>query len=471
MFVNNTLEQTKLIQLLASISADDMKLLRKHISAAAAGTDAERLFQYLYKLFPFHNTSLLQKEYVFAQLYAGRPYSDSRMRYLTHELMTYTEDFIADRTLAAEPFMKQMLLLRYFRERQLERHFELAYKQLKNQLEAQPLRSHDYFFYSYQADAEYNLYLKHKQNRDVEPNIQKLSDNIDAHYLLYKIDIYTEALNYKNILKVDYDIQFTDILFKGLDSDYLDRYPALALHHKALLTLAEPQQEKHFYALKDMLGAHKHLLTTPELNDLFTLARNYCIKRINKGDKQFEHDLFDLYQQEIAQIDETDQLEISPMLYKNVVTLAINIGEAKWIKSFTERYQSKLPEPHRKSLYSFNMAKYWFTQRKYGRVIELLSDVEYIEMFDQLAAKSILLKAYFEQEEVQAFESLVHSFRVLLGNKKDLGYHGKSYLNFAGFAEKLFLADDKKKKALLAKMSTVKELVERKWLLEKATNH
>ena len=457
-YFSHEMNQTKFIQLIAAFDTDELKSLRKHFSLSIEGTDADRLFALIYSLYPFEDTILLNKEFLFDKLYPGRTYNDSRMRYLTHELMMHTENFIATRSIHKNIFLKQMLLLKYYREKQLDKHFELAYKNLKKDLDAQALRNSDYFSFSYQADVEFNLYLKEKQNRQVEPNIQNLSDNIDAHYLLNKINVYIEALNYKNILKIDYNIRFSDVLFKNIDTGYLQANPTLALHYTALQTLTEPQEEKHFRLLKDLLPAHADLLSEREFNDLLTLARNYCIKRINRGDKTFEYDLFDLYQQEIKQIEEKNTPEISSVLYKNVVTLAINIGETEWIKTFAETHQSRLPESLRKSLYSFNMAKYWFIRKKYDKVIGLLSDVDYKEMFDQLAAKSILLKAYFELEEVQSLESLLHSFRVLLGDKKNLGYHGKCYLNFLRFAEKLFLANPKKKADLKKKMETEKTI-------------
>jgi hypothetical protein len=128
---------------------------------------------------------------------------------------------------------------------------------------------------------------------------------------------------------------------------------------------------------------------------------------------------------------------LSPAVYKNITTLAFLLDEMEWIYHFIQNYTQHLPEEHRDSYYNFNMANYYFKKNDYGKVIELLSHVEYSDFFIQLSAKSLLMKTYFELKEFMPFDSLVHSFKILLQSKKGLGYHRNNYLNFIKYCRKL----------------------------------
>ncbi|MFN8308904.1 MAG: hypothetical protein U0T73_02980 [Chitinophagales bacterium] len=460
------MQQTKLFQILQQLSPAQRKQLEQYATYKGVSADAHQFLQLLVTALMRSKTRHFHREHLFRELYPKKTFNDGRIRYLTHELLQCTENFLAAHAQEHHQWLPQLLLLQQYRTLKLDRLFELQYREFCKSLENQPLRNADFFWFSLQAHTEFSRYLKDQQNRHVEPQIQKRSDQLDAYYLYNKSNIYIEALNYRNILKTDYKIQFTD-LFEKVPAAVRTAEPVLHLQLTTLSTLTHPQNREHFDTLKVLLLQHAALVNDQEYNDLMTLARNYCIKHINSGDRSFERDLFELYHQEIAQIDRKRLPAISPVLYKNVVTLAIQLGKPEWIKKFSQTYQNHLPENLRVSLYSFNMAKYWFLKERYDDVIALLQDVQYAEVFDQLAAKSILLKAYFEKQEIQPFESLVHSFTVLVGDKKDLGYHGRSYLNFARFAHKLFLTPAKKRASLKQKIENENQLVEKRWLLEK----
>ena len=158
------------------------------------------------------------------------------------------------------------------------------------------------------------------------------------------------------------------------------------------------------------------------------------------------------------------------MIYKNITALAFKLDEYNWAYDFIQRYTSYLPEDYRDSYFNFNMARYYFIKKDFGKVIELLSHVEYNDFFIQLSAKALLLKTYFEMEEFSAFDSLAHSFRTLLKNKKGLGYHRTNYLHFIKYGEKLFSRKSISRKELNELRNEVKltpEVFDREWLLEK----
>lgn len=460
---------SKLISLLLSLSKPEFKSLKKWIQLTAGKNEEVLLFNYLAERHPAFDKRNTAKQKVFARLFGKQKYDDNKMRHLQSVLTGHVEQYISQ-YLSADNYSHHFGLLKFFRQRGLDKYFEQQLAQLHKKLGSEKTKDSTFYYHQMLADDEYNKYIKGKQKRTLEPNIQSLSDNLDRYYVINKLAVYAEALNYKNIVTANYDIGLIEPLLQEISTSAKLKVPAITLRHTALQTLLDGDNESHFQQLKKLLHTHIHILEREEANDMYTLARNYCINRINKGHKKFARDLFELYQLEINAIKPGSNAELSATVYKNAVTLAFNLNENTWAYNFIKTYSPMLPVAQREPNYTFNMARYHFVGKQYGEVIKLLSTVEYSDLFMMLSVKMLLLKTYYELDEVTPFGSLVHSFRALLKNKSTIGYYHTNYVNFIRFAEKLFTKgryDKKVKQSLAEQIKATKAVAEKEWLLEK----
>lgn len=438
--------------------------------AANAGEKEEMLlFNYLAERHPAFDKRNTAKQKVFAKLFGKQQYDDNKMRHLQSVLTGHVELFISQQLLS-DDYTHHFTLLKFFRQRGLDKYFEQQLALLRKRIGTEKVNDSNYYYRLMLADEEYNKYIKSKQKRTLEPNIQSLSDNLDRYYVINKLAVYAEALNYKNIVTADYEIGLIAPLLHEISNSDKLQVPAITVRHTALQTLLDADNESHFQQLKNLLHTHNHVLEREEANDINTLARNYCINRINKGHKKFARDLFELYQLEISSLKPAEGHELSPTVYKNAVTLAFNLNETAWAYNFIKNYSPMLPVTQREPNYTFNMARYHFIGKQYGEVIKLLSTVEYSDLFMMLSTKMLLLKTYYELDEVTPFGSLVHSFKALLKNKSTIGYYHTNYTNFIRFAEKLFSKgryDKKARQSLAVQIKATKAIAEKDWLLEK----
>jgi len=163
--------------------------------------------------------------------------------------------------------------------------------------------------------------------------------------------------------------------------------------------------------------------------------------------------------------------EIAPGNYKNIITVGLMIKEFDWVESFIQQYTPHLPEADQDNDLNYNLAKVYFHQEDYPRVIEQLREVEYKNLTYALGGKLMLLKTYFELEEVQSLESLIESFRIyLLRNKLISRDVRQQYSNVLRFTRKLFnLApfDQEGLQKVKTQIEQCKALAAKKWLLEK----
>ncbi len=91
-------------------------------------------------------------------------------------------------------------------------------------------------------------------------------------------------------------------------------------------------------------------------------------------------------------------------------------------------------------------------------------------MLNNLDARRMLLRSYFELGEFQALDSLLDTFQAYIRRQKDIGYHRENYLNLIRFVRRLMEAEglDKAGKALLrSEIEGTEHLAEKEWLLGK----
>ncbi len=130
-----------------------------------------------------------------------------------------------------------------------------------------------------------------------------------------------------------------------------------------------------------------------------------------------------------------------------------------------------MPKEHQANALSFNTARLHFAKQEYQKVLPLLQDVEYSDVFYMLDSKTTLFKTYFELNEYDALLSLAESFRVYCAVGKKLFPNNIEIITRILFASlKIFRAEHKNKKQLAqiaALFQEAKGIADKGWLLEK----
>ncbi|MBS1618521.1 MAG: hypothetical protein JST76_08385, partial [Bacteroidetes bacterium] len=205
--------------------------------------------------------------------------------------------------------------------------------------------------------------------------------------------------------------------------------------------------------------------------EIFAFALNYCIRKINKGQQFYQAEIFQLYKDALQRSLMMENGVMTPWDYKNIVTIGLRNKEYDWTENFIESYIDKLTKSEQQNAYTFNKARYYFAIAKYDKVLELLQNVEYNDIFYLLDSKTTLMKTYYELGEYQPLQSLKESFRILLRRKKVISEQNQSnYGNFARFAMKLYRADPKNKvklSGLRKSIESTANIADKTWIMEK----
>jgi hypothetical protein len=263
----------------------------------------------------------------------------------------------------------------------------------------------------------------------------------------------------------------TEVLEHVKNNDY-GHIPALQVQYKVVQSLIEPEREEHFIELKALLASHYKLFPRQQGRNLYAFAINYCIRKVNGGNMAYVPELLAIYRQLlVAGLMFDDENMLSQFDYKNIVSVALRASEISWAEKFINDYKNSIPKANRQNAFTFNLAKLYFTKRKFDKVLPLLQDVVYNDIFYQLDSKTTLMKTYYELGEYMPMMALKESFRILLRRKKLISVQNRvNYTNFMRFTMQLYRIDvkDTKKLHQLGKcIASSTNVADKGWLLEK----
>jgi tetratricopeptide (TPR) repeat protein len=205
-----------------------------------------------------------------------------------------------------------------------------------------------------------------------------------------------------------------------------------------------------------------------ELRELYLLGINFCIRHLNKGEKDFGKVGIDLYQIALQRKLLMNDGLLSRYTYRNIAMMAIRVEDFDWAASFSEEYKPYLDKKHQDSSYYFNLALIYYNRGQLDESLDAMIHVDFKDPLIHLAAKTLQLKLYYELGEWSLLDSHLDTMQMYLIRKKILGYHKQNYKNIIKYTRNIIgLAefDTDKKIKLITQITDAKPLTERKWLL------
>ena len=115
------------------------------------------------------------------------------------------------------------------------------------------------------------------------------------------------------------------------------------------------------------------------------------------------------------------------------------------------------------------MAYFHFHKKEYDQVLDLLQQMEYKDVLQNMDARRMILCIYYERNEFEPLHSLLKSFSTYIRrHRNEIGYHGQNYLNLIRFITKMInsnLRDKVIRQQIVKEIEETDGVAEKKWLL------
>lgn len=439
------------------------------------------LMGYLSDIYPQFDQKKCERSVLYKRVFGNSKFDQAKLALVFTYAQKCLEQFIAQEQFEKDALQKSIFLLKGLLEHTQYTTFEKALKKQQQQHNHSNLRNAAHYFHAYQlakhADDYYNLL----DRRRVDNSLALKQNNLDNFYLLEKLKDACEAKIRQSILKVDYQTRFKDLLLKEIKAswEHYQNFPTILVFYKIYQMLDQKQVEAYYYEASTYFNLHKEAFTKNERAGIYIYFMNYCISRINQGDSGFLKEVFKIYKAQLEQDLLYENDELSEWDYKNIVTTGIRLGELEWVHQFIEDYKDVLSDEARDNAYRFNLASYYYASSAYGKVLDLLTQVEYSDLRYNTSAKALLLRTYYDLEEYEPLQALTESFRQYLIRNKTMSDDRRSGFNnlfkvtrrLAGLKAKLHFTNKTKMEKDLQRLEFEIQqtalLYNRDWIMEK----
>lgn len=399
-------------------------------------------------------------------------YDDVNFRKYCSDLLKYTQDFMAHEALATDPIRQTMATLDFIAEHKIEPIYKRVLRDSKHLLEAQPYKSSNHFRSNYLMERQYYSMMDFDVKVDVRANLEEISNNLDLFYWIEKLKIFSAALSQKKTGNQHYNIEFVDEINAFLSKFDVERVPELAIYYHSFLTIYEEENVAHYFNLKRLLQQYGANMPQKEAIELTDAALHYCTGKMNKGQRIFLNEYFDLFESTLEKGLFFQKGVLATWRFNNMVGVALRLGKLDWAENFIQKYHVCLSIDTRENTYSFNLARVYRYQGKYDKVLELLINVEYEDIGYNLISKAMLLITYYELQELETLMSFTGSFRTFLSRHKNIPKpRRQGYLNLIKYTRRLIRLNLHDKAAIAKLRDEITRekasTINHEWLLEK----
>lgn len=426
-------------------------------------------------LLPFclPSSKQINKEDVWQHIFPDRPYEDLAIRRYLSDLIQLFFQFTALEQWQSNNHRVGNELLEAFSEPPYQRWYaSLADKQNRRLHEPRPVKADDF----YQRFRFYRIGLEQKENtanhKEARQELESADENLELFFAAEKLRLFADSLGYAQFMPEKADIHFPESLQDWLSQKGHHNQPLTKAYLMVVGLYNSDDADQTFHQLKAMMTEDYRFFSLNDQKALFIHLYNYCIvNKINKGDHSYYDELFELFQLGLERGILLDEGKLGESTYRNIITVALRVKAFQWVEVFIRDYTERLPIQQQKNALDYNLAKVYFHQRQFDRVIGQLSLVEYSDMQYALGSRLLLLKTYFEMDELRSLDSLLDAFRIFLRRKSRLSKPVKDqYLHLLRLVKKLAFVQPFEKEKLKQIQVQIEESnsIEKNWLLEKA---
>lgn len=475
------MKDTKLIQILRTLSKVEYKLLEKFAASPyhIKEKNCSPMIAALKKFYPEFSSPKLTYEEIYKSLYPENKFNRQVMWNLVSAAERTAEEFLMYEALKDSPESRTMLLKALAQKKltyHLSKHITKTGKFLK---ESKTGRKSFYDKAKLESYVIEKDFFEDKQHLTPQ-NILSRGENLILAFLLE----ITENLNDLSINHDMYNTEYRESLqynfLASLDAEMLARHAfGKKMEHAYIIELCahwlkmvlEPGDESHFFSFKKIYLPHEEDLDMHDKYIMTSAMSAYCSTKIYSGNKGFRREMFELNRHRLdKELAFYPEGQLPKNIYKQIFMNAVMLDEISWSNSFITDYTQRLKPEFQKPMSALARALMNLHLKKYDEVINELINAEYLDVRDKIHVKILTAQAYYELGATEPLLSHIDSAKHFLKNTKDMTEKRKAdYGNFFSALQKLVLLSENPQKNELHELSKEVSLINnnRKWLLEK----
>lgn len=467
----------KLTELIKGISLNEFKKFGEFLRSPLHNKSQKILLLYelIEKHFENFQTKVIYRKAIAEHVYPREDYNDQNTRTLLSNFAKLLEKFLIYQEVENDPLLQKLALLKSLKERETVKNFETKAKEMFELMNKEFNRNMDY--YHKQINLK-DLWINYK-GKNLELNLENqyygLSDATDLLFIVTKLKVINSLLSRKYHTFGNIKLKFwcIDEALDYVESNLTHiqkKHPIVYSEYLTLMMMLNPERTNYFYDLKKHVLGNIGKYSMKELEEVYYSLTNYCVNKVNVGERIFLKDLYNIYKEFEANHFYHSIKHIQYTDFLSIVINALHFSEILWAEYFFKTYKIKVTPEFKKDTVNLSKALVLFHQKKYDEAVELLNQVGYRNSYFYLNAKEALVKIYYELAQWNSLESVADAMRHYLKRHRDvLLIQYDRYTNFLNLVAHLTKMSTNGKEAGLLKKELKKfpNAIGADWLTEK----
>lgn len=448
-----TLENSKIAELLKSLSQNEIKDLENYIRSPFFNNSRQltELFDLLAIYHPAYEN--LNKSEIFQKLYPGEVYSDKKVRDILYRMLKLCEDFLSQLEFNKNTLLQSRFTILQLGARNLEKHFTAKIRETERELENENNIGSDYLFSKYSVYSQKRNFLEMIEN--VKKRVIYYGDlgteiNLFTVYTVYTILKYEiNNLSSQKDLKFSLDFKILDYILNFIKENDFTGYPIIDIYYNLILLNRNGEDLQRYLNLKELID--KNIDKFSEEDKLIVLVEQFNFTKVQslKGIDFYRTENYRILKQNTDKgIYPREGKYFSSNSFINIVTTAAAKKDFEWIENFLSKYIGSIEPDLQKPILTFLRGIINYHKGNYGEALKFLAKVSTNDPHQQSKVKINQLRIYFEMGEYDRVLSAVDAFKHFLGSVKYLpDFIRERYVNFSAFLNRLtnaILAENQK---------------------------
>ncbi len=459
--------KSKLFQVLSKLTKKELKNFELFVSSPFHNQDLKLKDFYIQLKFYISQQAEVDKKAVFLKIYPQKTYNDTLFRLNQSQLFRLLESYLILEHSTASPIQDQQTLLAFYRMNQLWKPYHSTLNKI--------LKDHDPNGRLGEQYLEDSTILNEEQinfqslQKGIKPDLlQKFYDQRNQIFLIKILRTACRLLTERSVYNYTFDLGYLPSIIQWISEKSDPMNPIVELYLAYYKMLQDPKEEFNYENFSKLLSQHSNLFSLQELRELYLAAHNYCIKKVNQGHRHYQllalNNYIDALNKEVL----FEHGYLSQRTYNNIVALALKSNQWEWVEDFMEQYTTHLLPGEQEGTYHLNHARLAYVKGDLGQALELLQGADFKPMLNNLSAKTLMIKLFYETDELDVLHYQLKAMKAFLYRNKVMGYHKKAFNNLIKYTEKLLRlhkGDNKKIEKIKTAIQEEEIIWEKPWLL------
>jgi hypothetical protein len=329
--------------------------------------------------------------------------------------------------------------LNHFKTKNVGR-FNKIQKSISRQIEANPLRESESYFFQYLNQKRYHGFLMQQSSKaEAQQQFLQATAALDNYYFIELLQAATTIAYQHGPDKTEEHLPMMQAVIEAIDKEPARFPPLVQLWYNSFLLTQNPREPRLYAKLKEALFAYQHDIPAVDARSFTVLLKAALKAQDGLTRRHYLEEIFSINEVELARGWLLADGVLSYIAYINLTLCCLALGKVAFARDFVESHKRFLIPEVQESLYTLNIACIAFAEHDFKKCLSRCLRVEYLETRVTLGVKRLQLMSFFELGDSDMLLHGINAFAVYLHRMEKeplLKKRSSDFLHLLRFLEK-----------------------------------